>query len=271
MHQFNITVQSHGTGGAHHQIGDEQGVVDEDAAGAAVLGRPIKVGAYSAVMPGQELRTAGSQAVDHRRGAADGIHVELRPRTVKEAVVIKRDQTLDQLLVAAMGDQPGDVRRAQKSVFADVLDDGEVVGGELDRLGRGACEARPAHLRTGPFKESGRSRRRWLRRGLLGSFRVPRARIDHGHGSGIGRGCGSRQALDRPRERGSDPWHFTRIIGLDPAYGPRFADHKVSDEMIETRWVAGQSAVNEMRQVEEEWLLGICRDFGVSLRIRRSR
>ena len=21
-------------------------------------------------------------------------------------------------------------------------------------------------------------------------------------------------------------WHFTRIIGLDPAYGPRFADHK---------------------------------------------
>ena len=63
-------------------------------------------------------------------------------------------------------------------------------------------------------------------------------------------------------------WHFTRIIGLDPAYGPRFADHKVSDEMIEARWAAGQSAANEMRQAEEEWLLGICRDFGVSVRIR---
>ncbi len=63
-------------------------------------------------------------------------------------------------------------------------------------------------------------------------------------------------------------WHFTRIIGLDPAYGPRFADHKVSDEMIETRWAEGQSAANEMRQAEEEWLLGICRDFGVSVRIR---
>lgn len=63
-------------------------------------------------------------------------------------------------------------------------------------------------------------------------------------------------------------WHFTRIIGLDPAYGPRFADHKVSDEMIETRWADGQSAANEMRQAEEEWLLGICRDFGVSVRIR---
>lgn len=63
-------------------------------------------------------------------------------------------------------------------------------------------------------------------------------------------------------------WHFTRIIGLDPSYGPRFADHKVSDEMIEARWAAGQSAANEMRQAEEEWLLGTCRDFGVSVRIR---
>lgn len=63
-------------------------------------------------------------------------------------------------------------------------------------------------------------------------------------------------------------WQFTRIIGLDPAFGPRFADHKVSDEMIEARWNGGQSAANEMRQAEEEWLLGVCRDFGVSVRIR---
>lgn len=63
-------------------------------------------------------------------------------------------------------------------------------------------------------------------------------------------------------------WHFTRIIGLDPTYGPRFADHKVSDEMIEARWADGRSAANEMRQAEEEWLLGISRDFGVSVRIR---
>ena len=63
-------------------------------------------------------------------------------------------------------------------------------------------------------------------------------------------------------------WRFSRIIGLDPAYGPRFADHKVSDEMIERRWADGQSAANDMRQAEEEWLLGICRNFGVSVRIR---
>ncbi len=63
-------------------------------------------------------------------------------------------------------------------------------------------------------------------------------------------------------------WHFTRITRLDPAYGPRFADHKISDDMIEARWANGESAANEMRQAEEEWLLGICRGFGVSVRIR---
>ncbi|MEO1089001.1 MAG: AAA family ATPase [Pseudomonadota bacterium] len=63
-------------------------------------------------------------------------------------------------------------------------------------------------------------------------------------------------------------WKFTRIIGLDPALGPRFSDHKVTDEMIEERWAAGQSAANEMRQAEEEWLLSIARGFGVNVRIR---
>jgi hypothetical protein len=63
-------------------------------------------------------------------------------------------------------------------------------------------------------------------------------------------------------------WQFARIIGLDPAYGPRFADHKVSDEMITARWETGKSAANEMRQAEEEWLLCVCRDFGVNIRIR---
>lgn len=64
-------------------------------------------------------------------------------------------------------------------------------------------------------------------------------------------------------------WQFTRIIGLEPASGPRFADHKVSDEMIADRWAKGESAANEMRQAEEEWLLGIARGFGVNVRIRQ--
>ncbi|WP_245416673.1 AAA family ATPase [Pseudochrobactrum asaccharolyticum] len=32
---------------------------------------------------------------------------------------------------------------------------------------------------------------------------------------------------------------FMRIIGLDPAFGPRFADHEVTDGMIVDRWVRG--------------------------------
>lgn len=63
-------------------------------------------------------------------------------------------------------------------------------------------------------------------------------------------------------------WHFTRILGIDPSYGPRFSDYKVDDEMIEARWANGLSAANEIRQAEEEWLLTICRDFGVTVRIR---
>jgi hypothetical protein len=67
---------------------------------------------------------------------------------------------------------------------------------------------------------------------------------------------------------GDQNWHFTRIIRLDPDFGPCFVDHRVTDSMIEARWRNGESAANEMRQAEEEWLLGLCRDFGVSIQIR---
>jgi hypothetical protein len=60
----------------------------------------------------------------------------------------------------------------------------------------------------------------------------------------------------------------TQIIRLEREYGPRFTHHKMSDEMIEARWTDGQSAANEMRQAEEEWLLDRCREFGVDIRIR---
>lgn len=67
---------------------------------------------------------------------------------------------------------------------------------------------------------------------------------------------------------GANAWQFTRIIGMDASYGPRFAEHRVTDAVIEARWAGGDLAANEMRQAEEEWLLAICRDFGVSVRIR---
>jgi ABC-type lipoprotein export system ATPase subunit len=62
-------------------------------------------------------------------------------------------------------------------------------------------------------------------------------------------------------------WHFSQITRLDHDFGPRFADHKVTDVMIEARWNTGESAANEIRQAEEEWLLAICRDFVASVPI----
>lgn len=61
---------------------------------------------------------------------------------------------------------------------------------------------------------------------------------------------------------------FTRIIRLDPDFGPRFVNQKVTDATIEARWHRGESAANEMRQAQEEWLLRLCRDFEVNIRIR---
>lgn len=65
-----------------------------------------------------------------------------------------------------------------------------------------------------------------------------------------------------------DSWQFKRILKLDPKFGPRFADHKVTDDVIQARWNNGESAANEMRQAEEEWLLMTCRNLSASVRIR---
>ena len=67
---------------------------------------------------------------------------------------------------------------------------------------------------------------------------------------------------------GDSRWAYSQITRLDRDYGPRFAGHRISDEGIEARWRDGQSAANEMRQAEEEWLLDRCRQFGVDIRIR---
>jgi len=65
-----------------------------------------------------------------------------------------------------------------------------------------------------------------------------------------------------------EDWQYLRITRLDPDFGPRFTDHKVTDAMLEKRWSEGESAANEIRQAEEEWLLARCRDFAVNVHIR---
>ena len=63
-------------------------------------------------------------------------------------------------------------------------------------------------------------------------------------------------------------WVFRRITRLRLDSGPEFHDHKVPDELIDGKLGAGESAANEIRQAEEEWLQRICRDFRVQVDMR---
>lgn len=63
-------------------------------------------------------------------------------------------------------------------------------------------------------------------------------------------------------------WVFRRIARIEPKFGPCFHDHRTPDESIQARLDANESAAAEMRQAEEEWLLDICRGFGVKVVIR---
>ena len=63
-------------------------------------------------------------------------------------------------------------------------------------------------------------------------------------------------------------WIFKQIRQLLPESGPVFHDHRTSDQTIEDILTDGRDPAGEMRQVEEEWLLKICRDFRVRVEIR---
>ncbi|RFF27198.1 MULTISPECIES: chromosome segregation protein SMC [unclassified Wenzhouxiangella] len=63
-------------------------------------------------------------------------------------------------------------------------------------------------------------------------------------------------------------WLFRRITKVEPNFGPQFHDHRTSDEAIQAKFDANESAASLMRQAEEEWLLDICRGFGVKVVIR---
>ena len=63
-------------------------------------------------------------------------------------------------------------------------------------------------------------------------------------------------------------WTFRRITELKPELGPIFHDHRTPDEVIQLRLDSGESAANEIRQAEEEWLLDICRGFRAKTIIR---
>lgn len=63
-------------------------------------------------------------------------------------------------------------------------------------------------------------------------------------------------------------WLHRQITHIDDDFGPRYAHHRVTDELIEEKLKKGEKASNEIRQAEEEWLLAKAREFGVDVRIR---
>lgn len=66
-------------------------------------------------------------------------------------------------------------------------------------------------------------------------------------------------------------WQFKRIKELRNGIGPIFSDHKTSDERIEKRLASGESAANDMRIAEEEWLTRICYEFKTPTVFQRAK
>lgn len=63
-------------------------------------------------------------------------------------------------------------------------------------------------------------------------------------------------------------WRFRRIIKIEDGFGPKFHDHRVPDEEVQKKHDDGDSAANEIRQVEEDWLTDIGRAFRVWVTMR---
>ena len=67
----------------------------------------------------------------------------------------------------------------------------------------------------------------------------------------------------------SGSWDFKRITEVKPGIGPVFHDHRTPDELIQAKLDSDVSAAIEIRQAEEEWLLGTCRDFRTKADMRQ--
>ena len=68
-----------------------------------------------------------------------------------------------------------------------------------------------------------------------------------------------------PRDR----WDFKRITKIQPGLGPVIHGHYILDEVIDNKLNANESAANEIRQAEEDWLGDICRAFRTTVDIRQ--
>ena len=64
-------------------------------------------------------------------------------------------------------------------------------------------------------------------------------------------------------------WLFRRITHIESSFGPVFSDHRTPDEVIQRKLDYGKPVGEEIRRSQEEWLLTICREFGVEVVMRQ--
>ena len=128
----------------HVKIDDLKLVLDEGAAGFAVLAAPFDIGEIDAVALDQEAGAAVGERIGHRCRAGGRVVVELRARAVDIAGMKEPRQPIIGAVERA-ADQGGDVGRAQEAMPRQLPHDFHVVIGEAEgRRLRRTAEPRPA-------------------------------------------------------------------------------------------------------------------------------
>ena len=113
------------------EVHDVELVLDERAAGLAVLAAPFDVGEVDAVAFDQEAGAAIGKRIDDRRRAGGRVVVELGARPVDVAGMKEARQPIVGAVERA-ADQRGDVGRAQEAMARELPHDLHVVVGEAE-------------------------------------------------------------------------------------------------------------------------------------------
>jgi hypothetical protein len=125
---------------AHHDVGDEKGMAQEEARHALVLRRPVGPCARDFVPEHEKVSSAIPERIDHRL-VASLVVFELYPRPVQIAVVVKEIQATEDLLWTRR-EKRNEVSRAEEAVLADGADDLKIARGEPYSRGRHPLKTR---------------------------------------------------------------------------------------------------------------------------------
>jgi hypothetical protein len=132
---------------SHHDLGDRERVVKEDAGEVPVLRVPPDSAPPQGVFGLEDLGTSVPKGVDERFGTAN-VPVELHRRTVEIAMVEEELEAPEHRLRTPSG-EGHEVRRAKQPMPIDSTKKVEVARREGHAAYRSALEARSANLRVG--------------------------------------------------------------------------------------------------------------------------